>query len=74
MAAPAKYVVPSSTVISSTKERSFVQGSAVAVEVMVAVGWGVNKAGTGVVVGSGCVGGKDVGGRKGVEVDLGAQA
>jgi len=35
---------------------------------------GVNNAGTGVVVTSGCVGGMDVGGRKGVGVGWGAHA
>ncbi len=50
------------------------QGPAVAVTVIVGVGSGVNSAGTGVVVGSCCVGGAEVGGRNGVGVDRGAQA
>ena len=50
------------------KEKLSVQGPAVGVMVTVGVGTAVNKAGMGVVVGSGCVGGAAVGGRNGVGV------
>ncbi|MFN3490832.1 MAG: hypothetical protein ACK40V_01300, partial [Anaerolineales bacterium] len=62
-------IVPSSTVISSKKDNAFVQTDKVGVnEITCRVGVSVNAnvVEVGAIVADGCVGGMDVGGRKGV--------